>query len=56
MWLHEIKHDDFRVTARKEGKLVKLYSRSYPLPAHRKDRRVHVLNGRVSAGSTPTNI
>jgi bifunctional non-homologous end joining protein LigD len=27
MWLHEIKHDGFRVIARKGGKQVKLYSR-----------------------------
>src|SRR6202047_2488685 len=26
-WVHEIKHDGFRVIARKEGKWVKLYSR-----------------------------
>jgi hypothetical protein len=26
LWVHEIKHDGFRVIARKEGKLVKLYS------------------------------
>ena len=26
-WLHEIKHDGFRVIARKEGTRVKLYSR-----------------------------
>jgi ATP-dependent DNA ligase len=26
-WLHEIKHDDFRVIARKEGGRVRLYSR-----------------------------
>ena len=26
-WVHEIKHDGFRVIARKEGKRVKLYSR-----------------------------
>jgi bifunctional non-homologous end joining protein LigD len=26
-WLHEIKHDGFRVIARKDGELVKLYSR-----------------------------
>jgi bifunctional non-homologous end joining protein LigD len=25
LWLHEIKHDGFRVIARKEGKRVKLY-------------------------------
>ena len=27
MWLHEIKHDGFRVITRKDGKRVKLYSR-----------------------------
>jgi bifunctional non-homologous end joining protein LigD len=27
LWLHEIKHDGFRVIARKEGARVKLYSR-----------------------------
>ena len=27
MWLHEIKHDRFRVIARKDGPRVKLYSR-----------------------------
>ena len=27
MWLHEIKHDGFRVIARKDGNRVKLYSR-----------------------------
>jgi ATP-dependent DNA ligase len=27
MWLHEIKHDGFRVIARKDGKRVRLYSR-----------------------------
>jgi ATP-dependent DNA ligase len=26
-WLHEIKHDGFRVIARKDGKRIKLYSR-----------------------------
>jgi bifunctional non-homologous end joining protein LigD len=26
-WLHEIKHDGFRVTARKDGERVRLYSR-----------------------------
>jgi hypothetical protein len=25
-WLHEIKHDGFRIIARKDGKRVKLYS------------------------------
>jgi bifunctional non-homologous end joining protein LigD len=27
LWLHEIKHDGFRVIARKEGPRVRLYSR-----------------------------
>ena len=27
LWLHEIKHDGFRVIARKDGSRVKLYSR-----------------------------
>jgi bifunctional non-homologous end joining protein LigD len=27
VWLHEIKHDGFRIIARKEGAEVKLYSR-----------------------------
>src|ERR1700738_2724984 len=27
-WLHEVKHDGFRIIARKDGKRVKLYSRS----------------------------
>src|ERR1700731_357197 len=27
LWLHEIKHDGFRVIARKDGKRVKLFSR-----------------------------
>jgi bifunctional non-homologous end joining protein LigD len=27
MWLHEIKHDGFRVIARKDGERVRLYSR-----------------------------
>jgi hypothetical protein len=40
LWLHEIKHDGFRVIARKDGKRVKLYSRSgkrsdLPLSANR---------------------
>jgi bifunctional non-homologous end joining protein LigD len=27
LWLHEIKHDGFRVVARKDGARVRLYSR-----------------------------
>jgi bifunctional non-homologous end joining protein LigD len=26
-WLHEIKHDGFRIIARKDGRRVRLYSR-----------------------------
>jgi ATP-dependent DNA ligase len=42
VWLHEIKHDGFRIIARKDGNRVRLYSRpgndlNLPLPA---DRRV----------------
>jgi hypothetical protein len=40
-WLHEIKHDGFRVVARKHGTQVKLYSRPrqrFDLPLHA-DRR-----------------
>jgi len=28
LWLHEIKHDGFRVIARKDGDRVRLYSRA----------------------------
>jgi ATP-dependent DNA ligase len=31
LWLHEIKHDGFRVIARKEGKRVTLYSRAHTM-------------------------
>jgi len=39
-WLHEIKHDGFRIIARKDGERVRLYSRpgndfNPPLPADR---------------------
>jgi ATP-dependent DNA ligase len=27
LWLHEIKHDGFRIVARKDGERVRLYSR-----------------------------
>jgi len=36
LWLHEIKHDGFRVIARKDGAKVLLYSIALPLgPARR---------------------
>jgi ATP dependent DNA ligase domain len=43
-WLREIKHDGFRIIARKDGKRVKLYSRpgndlTYRFPAHRRGDR-----------------
>jgi bifunctional non-homologous end joining protein LigD len=28
LWLHEVKHDGFRVVARKDGERVRLYSRT----------------------------
>ena len=37
MWLHEIKHDGFRIIARKDGDRVRLYSR----PDSRAARRQH---------------
>jgi hypothetical protein len=40
LWLHEIKHDGFRVIARKDGTKVRLYSRpgNDLIPADRRDR------------------
>ena len=45
-WLHEIKHDGFRIIARKTGAQVRLYSRPgndftprFPLIASRESRR-----------------
>jgi hypothetical protein len=42
-WLHEIKHDGFRVIARKGGERVRFYSRrqrpELSLPADRRDAR-----------------
>jgi ATP-dependent DNA ligase len=29
LWLHEIKHDGFRIIARKDGERVRLYSRDF---------------------------
>jgi hypothetical protein len=41
LWLHEVKHDGFRVIARKAGERVRLYSRpgndlTYRFPLHRR--------------------
>jgi bifunctional non-homologous end joining protein LigD len=44
-WLHEIKHDGFRVIARKDGQRVRLYSRlssqatASPSMMHERKRR-----------------
>jgi ATP-dependent DNA ligase len=45
-WLHEIKHDGFRVIARKEGKRVKLYSRPGLEGIVSKRRDSHYRSGR----------
>jgi bifunctional non-homologous end joining protein LigD len=37
-WLHEIKHDGFRVLARKDGQRIKLFSRSVIVEAMAKLR------------------
>jgi bifunctional non-homologous end joining protein LigD len=43
LWLHEIKHDGFRVIARMEGKRVRLYSRPGNDLTHRFTRIVEAL-------------
>ena len=43
MWLHEIKHDGFRVIARKDDKRVRLYSRPGNDLTHRFPRIVETL-------------
>jgi ATP-dependent DNA ligase len=42
-WLHEIKHDGFRVIARKDGPRVRLYSRPGNDLTHRFPLIVHAL-------------
>ena len=46
-WLHEIKHDGFRIIARKNGAQVRLYSR----PGNDLTRRIPLI---VDAAFTPT--
>ncbi len=56
MWLHEIKHDGFRVIARKEGARVKLYSRPGNDLTHRFPLIVETLaclRSRVAAAAAP---
>jgi bifunctional non-homologous end joining protein LigD len=50
VWLHEIKHDGFRVIARKNGHRVKLYSRPGNDPTARFPLIVEAL-ARLRAGS-----
>jgi hypothetical protein len=49
-WLHEIKHDGFRVIARKDGPRVRLYSRPGNDLTHRFPLIVHAL-GRLGSRS-----
>jgi hypothetical protein len=53
LWLHEIKHDGFRVIARKDGARVRLYSR--PLPADRRDAGASALACSGAVASPPTD-
>ena len=45
LWLHEIKHDGFRVIARKDGDRVRLYSRAGNDLTHRFPLIVEALAG-----------
>jgi ATP-dependent DNA ligase len=40
LWLHEIKHDGFRVIARKDGDRVRLYSRPATTTLSRRKRLI----------------
>jgi bifunctional non-homologous end joining protein LigD len=61
-WLHEIKHDGFRVVARKDGDRVRLYSRptqdlmSSPKLPWKRNMPISVrANGAVAAGTLLKN-
>jgi bifunctional non-homologous end joining protein LigD len=47
LWLHEIKHDGFRVIARKDGDRVRLYSR----PGNDLARRFQIDKAKSGPGS-----
>jgi bifunctional non-homologous end joining protein LigD len=49
LWLHEIKHDGFRVVARKDGPKVRLYSRPGNDLTYRFARAA---SGRIEIGRT----
>jgi ATP-dependent DNA ligase len=51
-WLHEIKHDGFRIIARKNGAQVRLYSRPDNDFTRRFPRIVETLAGHAPASST----
>jgi ATP-dependent DNA ligase len=55
-WLHEIKHDGFRVIARKEGKRVRLYSRPGNDLRRARSTMVHMGSSTSSAASSPAAI
>ena len=46
-WLHEIKHDGFRVIARKNGKRVKLYSRPGKQRLLREQQKFDISGSRI---------
>jgi hypothetical protein len=51
LWLHEIKHDGFRVIARKNGQQVKLYSRpGAPRSENSKANRIEIMKGPAEYG------
>jgi hypothetical protein len=53
LWLHEIKHDGFRIIARKDGDRVRLYSR----PGNDFTRRfplIACVHGRASSTGKPS--
>jgi hypothetical protein len=51
-WLHEIKHDGFRIIARKKGSQVRLYSRPGNDLTHRFPLIVETLGRLPASGST----
>jgi ATP-dependent DNA ligase len=52
-WLHEIKHDGFRIIARKEGQRVRLYSRPGNDLTHRFPLGRRLIIRRIVAGKFP---
>ena len=50
-WLHEIKHDGFRVVACKEGKRVKVYNRPDTEGRNRSERSRNSVPGVLAAAA-----